>query len=87
MAERAAVMQSVLPAELIVPRSVAPDVAAVQAAFAAAVRAGFEGAVVKKLHAPYAAGRRDSGWIKLKPRHTFDLAVIGAEWGYGRRTG
>ncbi len=87
LAERAAVMQSVLPAELIVPRSVAPDVAAVQDAFAAAVRAGFEGAVVKKLHAPYAAGRRDSGWIKLKPRHTFDLAVIGAEWGYGRRTG
>jgi DNA ligase-1 len=59
----------------------------VQAAFAGAVDAGFEGAVVKKLHAPYAAGRRDSGWIKLKPRHTFDLAVIAAEWGYGRRQG
>ena len=87
LAERAAVMRSVLPAELIVPRTVAPDLAAVQAAFAGAVRAGFEGAVVKKLHAPYAAGRRDAGWIKLKPRHTFDLAVIAAEWGYGRRTG
>lgn len=87
LAERVAVMQAVLPAELIVPRTVAPDVAAVEAAFAGAVRAGFEGAVVKKLHAPYAAGRRDSGWIKLKPRHTFDLAVIAAEWGYGRRTG
>ena len=35
----------------------------------------------------YAAGRRDSGWVKLKPRHTFDLAVIAAEWGYGRREG
>lgn len=87
LSERAAVMRSVLPPELIVPRTVAPDVAAVEAAFAGAVRAGFEGAVVKKLHAPYAAGRRDSGWIKLKPRHTFDLAVIAAEWGYGRRTG
>jgi DNA ligase-1 len=70
-----------------VPRSVATDVAEVEAAFAGAVTAGFEGAVVKKLHAPYAAGRRDSGWIKLKPRHTFDLAVIAAEWGYGRRQG
>ena len=50
-------------------------------------RAGFEGVVVKKLAAPYAAGRRDSGWVKLKPRHTFDLAVIAAEWGYGRRVG
>ncbi|WP_420122839.1 ATP-dependent DNA ligase [Nakamurella sp.] len=87
LVERAEVMRAVLPAELIVPRTVAPDLAAVEAAFAGAVRAGFEGAVVKKLHAPYAAGRRDSGWIKLKPRHTFDLAVIAAEWGYGRRTG
>lgn len=87
LAERAAVMAAVLPASLIVPRTVAADVAEVQAAFAGAVAAGFEGAVVKKLHAPYAAGRRDSGWIKLKPRHTFDLAVIAAEWGYGRRTG
>jgi DNA ligase-1 len=80
-------MSTVLPPSLIVPRTVAPDLAAVQAAFAGAVGAGFEGAVVKKLHAPYAAGRRDSGWIKLKPRHTFDLAVIAAEWGYGRRQG
>ena len=55
--------------------------------FADAVAAGFEGVVVKKLTAPYAAGRRDSGWVKLKPRHTFDLAVIAAEWGYGRREG
>ena len=87
LSERAAVMSTVLPPSLIVPRTVAPDLAAVQAAFAGAVGAGFEGAVVKKLHAPYAAGRRDSGWIKLKPRHTFDLAVIAAEWGYGRRQG
>jgi DNA ligase-1 len=87
LSERVAVMTSVLPESLIVPRTVASEVAEVAAAFAAAVRSGFEGAVVKKLHAPYAAGRRDSGWIKLKPRHTFDLAVIAAEWGYGRRTG
>ena len=87
LSERVAVMASVLPESLIVPRTVATDVAEVEAAFAGAVTAGFEGAVVKKLHAPYAAGRRDSGWIKLKPRHTFDLAVIAAEWGYGRRQG
>ncbi len=87
LAERAAVMADVLPDALIVPRTVADDLAAVEAAFVGAVRDGFEGAVVKKLHATYAAGRRDSGWIKLKPRHTFDLAVIAAEWGYGRRQG
>ncbi len=87
LSERAAVMESVLPATLIVPRTVAADPAAVETAFVQAVSAGFEGVVVKKLHAPYAAGRRDSGWVKLKPRHTFDLAVIAAEWGYGRRQG
>ena len=37
--------------------------------------------------APYAAGRRDSAWVKLKPRHTFDLIVTAAEWGHERRRG
>ncbi len=84
---RIAVMQQVLPAELIVRRQIVEHVDEVSAVFADIVAAGFEGVVVKKLDAPYAAGRRDSGWVKLKPRHTFDLAVIAAEWGYGRRQG
>ena len=36
---------------------------------------------------PYAAGRRGKAWQKVKPVHTLDLVVLGAEWGYGRRTG
>lgn len=84
---RAAVMQDVLPAAMSVPRILAENVEQVSEFFAQVVRDGFEGVVVKNLAAPYAAGRRDSGWIKLKPRHTFDLAVIGAEWGSGRRLG
>jgi DNA ligase-1 len=54
---------------------------------AAALGAGHEGVVVKALAAPYAAGRRGRAWQKVKPVHTLDLVVIGAEWGYGRRTG
>ncbi len=54
---------------------------------AAALAAGHEGVVVKTLTSPYAAGRRGSAWRKVKPVHTLDLVVIGAEWGYGRRTG
>jgi DNA ligase-1 len=54
---------------------------------AEALDAGHEGVVVKALDAPYAAGRRGSAWQKVKPVHTLDLVVIGAEWGYGRRTG
>jgi DNA ligase-1 len=48
---------------------------------------GHEGVVVKDLAAPYAAGRRGKAWQKVKPVHTLDLVVLGAEWGYGRRTG
>lgn len=52
-----------------------------------ALAAGHEGVVVKDLGAPYAAGRRGKAWQKVKPVHTLDLVVLGAEWGYGRRTG
>jgi DNA ligase-1 len=52
-----------------------------------ALAGGHEGVVVKALDAPYAAGRRGKAWQKVKPVHTLDLVVLGAEWGYGRRTG
>lgn len=43
--------------------------------------------MVKSLASPYLAGRRGHAWQKIKPEHTLDLIVLGAEWGYGRRTG
>jgi DNA ligase-1 len=52
-----------------------------------ALSGGHEGVVVKALDAPYAAGRRGKAWQKVKPVHTLDLVVLGAEWGYGRRSG
>jgi DNA ligase-1 len=52
-----------------------------------ALAAGHEGVLVKSLDAAYAAGRRGRAWQKVKPVHTLDLVVLGAEWGYGRRTG
>ena len=48
---------------------------------------GHEGVIVKSLDAPYAAGRRGAGWLKVKPVHTLDLVVLAAEWGHGRRRG
>ncbi|WP_084963184.1 ATP-dependent DNA ligase [Thermoactinospora rubra] len=77
----------VVPAELITPRLVTQDVAEAEKWFADAVRAGHEGLVVKSPASVYAAGRRGSGWIKVKPRHTLDLVVLAAEWGHGRREG
>lgn len=52
-----------------------------------AVAAGYEGVVVKDPDRPYEAGRRGSGWLKVKPTHTLDLVVLAAEWGSGRREG
>ncbi|PZU38625.1 MAG: ATP-dependent DNA ligase [Microbacterium sp.] len=52
-----------------------------------ALAAGHEGVVIKALDAPYAAGRRGKSWVKVKPVLTFDLVVLGVEWGSGRRAG
>jgi DNA ligase 1 len=52
-----------------------------------ALARGHEGVVVKSLDAPYEAGRRGAGWLKVKPRHTLDLVILAAEWGHGRRKG
>ncbi len=52
-----------------------------------ALAAGHEGVVAKSLDAPYEAGRRGAGWLKIKPVHTLDLVVLAVEWGSGRRTG
>jgi DNA ligase-1 len=52
-----------------------------------ALAAGHEGVVVKDASSLYAAGRRGKAWLKVKPVRTYDLVVLGAEWGHGRRKG
>ncbi|MET9212217.1 MULTISPECIES: ATP-dependent DNA ligase [unclassified Nocardia] len=73
--------------EHVIPALVAPDAEAAAEYYDDALAVGNEGVMVKALDAPYAAGRRGKAWQKIKPAHTLDLLVIGAEWGYGRRTG
>jgi DNA ligase-1 len=51
------------------------------------LHAGHEGVVVKDAASLYAAGRRGKAWRKVKPVRTYDLVVLGAEWGHGRRRG
>ena len=87
LAARAEVLAATVPDEHLVARARAEDAEQAQAAFDAALGAGHEGVVVKALDAPYAAGRRGSGWLKVKPVHTLDLVVLAAEWGHGRRRG
>jgi ATP-dependent DNA ligase len=85
--ERTGVLATAVPAELRVPRVVTADPARAAEVLADAVSRGHEGVVMKSLDAPYEAGRRGSGWLKVKPRHTLDLVVLAAEWGHGRRRG
>ncbi|MGW4767993.1 ATP-dependent DNA ligase [Nocardia sp. NPDC004278] len=70
-----------------IPALIRPDAEAAAEYFDGALAAGHEGVMIKSLTAPYAAGRRGRAWQKIKPTHTLDLLVLGAEWGYGRRTG
>lgn len=74
-------------ASLSVPRRTVTNVVEAEAFAAAALAGGHEGVMVKALDAPYAAGRRGSAWIKVKPARTLDLVVLAAEWGSGRRRG
>ena len=76
-----------VPPELLMPRLVTDSPEAASDFFRDALAHGHEGVVVKSLDAPYAAGRRGAGWIKVKPRHTLDLVVLAVEWGHGRRHG
>ncbi|MFD5215526.1 ATP-dependent DNA ligase [Microbacterium sp. NPDC058345] len=52
-----------------------------------ALAAGHEGVVVKAIDSAYTAGRRGKSWVKVKPVLTYDLVVLAAEWGSGRRRG
>lgn len=73
--------------DLVVSRIATADPAVAELALASALAAGHEGVVIKRADALYAAGRRGSWWIKVKPVRTLDLVVLGVEWGSGRRTG
>jgi DNA ligase-1 len=85
--ERHEALVDAVPESLRIPRIETADPGAAQSFFADAVGRGHEGVVVKSLSAPYEAGRRGSGWLKVKPVHTLDLVVLAAEWGHGRRQG
>ena len=59
--------------------------AEMQRFYDSAIAAGHEGVMAKALDAPYAPGRRGAYWLKVKSETTLDLAIIGADWGTGRR--
>lgn len=71
----------------LIPQTITTDPAEAEGVLAEALEFRHEGVMVKAASSPYEAGRRGAAWLKVKPVHTLDLVVLGAEWGHGRRTG
>jgi DNA ligase-1 len=85
--DRLAALDAVVPPLHRVDRLVTSDPAAAAGFLDATLAAGHEGVMAKSPAAPYQAGRRGAGWLKVKPVHTLDLVVLAVEWGSGRRQG
>ena len=85
--ERRQALQDSLSGPLVTPSLVTSDADEAQRFYEAALAAGHEGVMAKALDAPYEAGRRGAGWLKVKRARTLDLVVLAAEWGHGRRKG
>ena len=86
LGERSARLEAIAP-HLRIPSVVTSDPETAEHVLEDALRAGHEGVVVKDAASLYSAGRRGKAWRKVKPVRTYDLVVLGAEWGHGRRQG
>ena len=84
--ERAARLEAIAPG-IRVPSVVTSEPSEGERVLEESLAAGHEGVVVKDAASLYAAGRRGKAWRKVKPVQTYDLVVLGAEWGHGRRQG
>jgi len=84
--ERAAKLEATAP-HLRVPSILTSEPGDGERVLEESLAAGHEGVVVKDAGSLYAAGRRGKAWRKVKPVRTYDLVVLGAEWGHGRRQG
>jgi DNA ligase 1 len=70
----------------LAPQVVSSDQAVIGKTYDEALARGHEGIMIKVPSSPYTPGQRGKNWIKIKPEvDTLDLAVIGAEWGEGKR--
>lgn len=85
--ERLAALDALVPPAQRVDRLLTSDPVEAGAFLDATLAAGHEGVMAKAPGAPYQAGRRGAGWLKVKPVHTLDLVVLAVEWGSGRRRG
>ena len=73
---------------ILAPQRIVSSVKEAESFYKESLAAGNEGVMFKKLDAHYKPGSRVGTMIKLKPTlDTFDLVIVGAEWGTGKRSG
>ncbi len=80
-------LSEVSPIDLLADRIISDNTREVEKFLHEAVKAGHEGLMAKRLDSPYTPGKRGKRWLKIKPADHIDLAIVAADWGYGRRTG
>ena len=74
-------------------RLVNPELPVLKTFFDKMLKEGYEGIMIKSLSGEYQAGARGWNWIKWKKEYvkelgdTFDLVIVGAYHGQGRRSG
>jgi DNA ligase-1 len=84
--ERRKRLERVVIQKYMAPQVTSADPAVIEDTYNRALAAGHEGIMLKVRDSPYTPGQRGKNWIKIKPEvDTLDLAVIGAEWGEGKR--
>jgi len=85
--ERWNLLTHIIPKELLAERIITGSQPEAETFLKRALDAGHEGLMAKALNSDYAPGKRGKKWFKIKPAEQLDLAIIAADWGYGRRTG
>lgn len=91
LTERNKILQGIIkssPKRIVLAKSIVTDnEKEVEEFYKEALELGNEGLMIKKLDAPYTPGARVGFMVKLKPtKENLDLAIIGAEWGEGKRS-
>jgi DNA ligase-1 len=81
------ILSKITSGELLTERTVTNSPVEAKAFLNAAMKAGHEGLMAKRLDSHYNPGARGKDWLKLKPAETVDLAIIAADWGSDRRRG
>src|SRR4030042_6218246 len=81
------ILSKITPLELLTEHPVTNIPEEAKTFLKAAMKAGHEGLMAKRLDSAYSPGARGKDWLKLKPAETLDLVIVAADWGSGRRRG